>query len=234
MSRLLRADFARLWKTKSFWVCVGFTFVISVFGAALTGVLFFTGIFAALFLGTDYADGTIRNKIVTGRTRMEIYLSNLVTVSAGSLAICAASWLSGWLFGTLGVGSITGDIQLSAVITSAFAAVAMSAVCVLIAALINIKSSMIVITMSVTIGMLLCSTMMMYLLEIGKYFKSENPSIDLKILAFANNVLPSGQMMQLQDDTWSHPIGGLPVYSLGLTGVTSAVGSAFFKKRDLK
>ena len=39
---------------------------------------FFIAIFTSLFVGAEYSDGTIRNKIVAGHSRKNIYLSNLI------------------------------------------------------------------------------------------------------------------------------------------------------------
>lgn len=41
----------------------------------LTGI--FTALFTAWFLGTEYSDGTIRNKLIAGHTRRNIYLASL-------------------------------------------------------------------------------------------------------------------------------------------------------------
>ena len=99
MRKLLRANFARLWKDKVFWgalvvlACYGVLGCISQYRLVEEGYdvtdqysriflnvyLFNSVAFAAftnLFLGCEYSDGTIRNKLVTGASRMQIYLSN--------------------------------------------------------------------------------------------------------------------------------------------------------------
>ena len=48
---------------------------------------FFIAIFTSLFVGTEYSDGAIRNKIVVGHTRKNIYLSNLIISIAVGLFI---------------------------------------------------------------------------------------------------------------------------------------------------
>ena len=42
-------------------------------------------IFTSLFLGVEYSDGTIRNKISIGHKRINIYLSNLIIIAITSL-----------------------------------------------------------------------------------------------------------------------------------------------------
>ena len=44
--------------------------------------------FVSLFVGTEYSDGTIRNKMIIGHTRTCIYLSNLIVSSTAGLGFC--------------------------------------------------------------------------------------------------------------------------------------------------
>ena len=107
MYKLLNAGFSRLMKNKIFWGIVIITIIIalglvlnrissSVFfeneiEPVLTNYILFIGffiaIFTSLFVGTEYSDGAIRNKIVVGHTRKNIYLSNLIISIAVGLFI---------------------------------------------------------------------------------------------------------------------------------------------------
>lgn len=98
MYKLLNAGFSRLMKNKIFWGIVIITIIIALglvlnrisssgfFENEIEPVLtnyilfigFFIAIFTSLFVGTEYSDGAIRNKIVVGHTRKNIYLSNLI------------------------------------------------------------------------------------------------------------------------------------------------------------
>lgn len=122
MSRLLCADLTKLRKSRFFWICIigmvlwgifmkvmgyismisdgyeppglsdllfTFALVIGILEAALT----------SLFIGTEYSDGTIRNKLIIGHTRTAIYLSNLIVCSLAGIAMCAA-----YLAGALAAG----------------------------------------------------------------------------------------------------------------------------------
>lgn len=111
MSRLLSAGFARLFKNKLFYAAIIVMFAIgcisghtkwdefnSGFSVDLAGQLFayclYAGCAAAvlssMFSGTEYSDGTIRNKIITGCSRVSIYLSNLIiNIVSGMLAAIA-------------------------------------------------------------------------------------------------------------------------------------------------
>ncbi|MCH5207806.1 MAG: ABC transporter permease [Oscillospiraceae bacterium] len=106
MSRLVRGDFSRLFKSKVFWLGVIFMLGAAVvivyvlwnqiqyerrfhpdyYGPPdfilLYGIMLFDGIvisiFAGIFIGSDYRYGTIRNKLIMGHSRTAIFLSNLI------------------------------------------------------------------------------------------------------------------------------------------------------------
>ena len=101
MRKLLSANISRLLKSKVFW---GLEATVALFGAIVyvlvgvnvktsgenwilekAGYNFFlvliylcvlTAIFSAMFFGTEYADGIIRNKLAAGHSRKTIYISN--------------------------------------------------------------------------------------------------------------------------------------------------------------
>lgn len=112
MSRLLRANFARLWGNIPFYICfvlmagVGAGIPVSRYRevqkygtdcflddhfflyAACIGVV--GAFFISMFIGTEYSRGTIRNKITSGHSRRAIYFANLITVFTAMLIFCAA------------------------------------------------------------------------------------------------------------------------------------------------
>lgn len=61
---------------------------------------FFIAIFSAHLWGTDYEYGTLRNKIICGHTRQEVYFSNLSLITCAGL-VTALTWLI--VNGALGV-----------------------------------------------------------------------------------------------------------------------------------
>ena len=116
MNKLLNAGFARLWKNKIFWVgmiCLPCMMALILFcnyydsvkyfdskysnEGFLCGIFLligvFTAVFASLFLGTEYSDGTLRNKLIVGQNRIEIYLASLIICFSATLLVCAASIL---------------------------------------------------------------------------------------------------------------------------------------------
>lgn len=53
-------------------------------------VVIFASAFCSLFIGTEYSDGTIRNKLMIGHTRRNIYLSNFMVCVIGEVFMCLA------------------------------------------------------------------------------------------------------------------------------------------------
>lgn len=275
MLNLLRANFARLWKTKSFWVCLILEVGLSVanflttysvqpgcvetLGAELTSgcsnVLFFSSIFAALYLGTDYSNGTIRNKLIIGHTRCNIYFSNLITTAVGGLLIMAAAWSAVLVIGLClggGIGVETGKMLLMTAI-AVCAEIAMCAFFTLLGMLISSKSTTTVITLVSAFALIIGAAIIMALLQEPEFvpfleitaddgtqqltyepnpaYIGEGPKRD--ILTAVNDILPSGQAMQLETGS-PHNAELMPLYSLGVLAVTTTIGAVVFRRKDLR
>ena len=111
MTNLLKADFTRILKSRTFHMCMIFWFCFAAFavwsrwrdtyyypdylygspdGLLLGGPLYIGILLAVLFgsfIGTDYRNGTIRNKLIVGHSRIQIYLSNLIVCTTISLLL---------------------------------------------------------------------------------------------------------------------------------------------------
>lgn len=121
MMRLLSANFARMKKDFCFWECMG---LMAAFGglmvfqrylmmcqtgqktspdwawfgyAKVMGILI--AVFVSFFLGTEYSDGTIRNKLIVGHRRWAVYLSAWIVNSAAALLMNLAYVAAVCLFG---------------------------------------------------------------------------------------------------------------------------------------
>lgn len=116
MSKLLWANFARLFRSVWFWACGLLMLLYSLWQAAdllswaynglwagervdyISGrvgdftvpMLVVLPVFCALFLGAEYHNNTIRNKIIAGYRRWQVYIANLVTVLAAALIYAGA------------------------------------------------------------------------------------------------------------------------------------------------
>lgn len=115
MLKLLRADFFCLRRSRAFWLCAAAAFALSsVYMLQASGdsaqtleqhllqVFPFLPIlhaaFVSLFLGLEYQDGTLRNKLIVGHSRKCVYLSRLLVSiigCGGILLVWALSALTG-------------------------------------------------------------------------------------------------------------------------------------------
>lgn len=66
---------------------------------------FVTALFVSFFLSAEYSDGTIRNKLMVGHKRKEIYLVNFVTCLLAEFIMYVTYFLSSLLFGFLIFGN---------------------------------------------------------------------------------------------------------------------------------
>lgn len=129
MRKLLSADLFRIFHSKWFWLCLGGMLAMSVgfiimqytamdYSVPLSRVIFlpmsFYGVTMAalvsLFVGEDFSDGFIRNKIIAGRSRFSVFASNLVV----SYLACITIYLIITLF-TTAVGSFLFEIDIAPV-----------------------------------------------------------------------------------------------------------------------
>ena len=151
MRKLLRADFSRLFRDKVFLIsCTvmflagtgfplihyfdylknseGWTVDSTCFVYAFL-VPILLSLVTALFVGTEYSDGTMRNKLSVGHKRHCIYLSNLTVCIAAGFTLCLSYLVPHTCLGLLLLGSFTTGaaklfiyIGLNFALTAAFAA----------------------------------------------------------------------------------------------------------------
>ena len=276
MSKLLWAGLYRLRLNKTFWLCMGSMLVYSVlymqsgyrtaaqdptahqysldlyyFHFALP-ISLYCAVLASMFLGTEYHDGTIRNKIAAGCTRTDIYLSSFLLTFLGTLFITAA-WLLGALTGIFGLGlwkMDAGHLLLYLLIAVMFIS-AFSVVYTFIAMLYANKAGTVVFTMLLCLGLLLGASLIYNTLEqpemlsdviitsqgmqMGEalpnphYVSGAMRDIYQRILEF----LPSGQGLLLWQLEISHPLWML-ASSLLIIAAANLGGILLFKRKNIK
>ena len=278
MNRLLSADFAKLKKNKFFWICMIGMFLLGVFMAAMhyiamqeygenepqiTNILFSYALvvvflipaFVSLFVGTEYSDGTIRNKMIIGHTRSRIYLSNLIVCSITGLVFCTC-YLIGVFAVALPLYTIDADILkgITILILCSFVmSIAFTALCVLTALLCQNKALTAVVNILAACFLLVISIYIMSRLsqpevypgfglntETGKVEMAEdvpNPSYltEREVYQFFNDFLPTGQAANISGQGGlSQSPGLLTAYSASIIIVSTGVGMFVFKKKDIK
>ncbi|MDE6031024.1 MAG: ABC transporter permease, partial [Oscillospiraceae bacterium] len=254
MSRLLSANFARLGKNRLFWVALALTAALSVYvaiqyillteewNAAGETLHFETGYFTLapfiglpitlviiFFLGTDYSDGTIRNKITAGHTRTEIYCANLITCVFISSLIDIV-WL---VFGLIGLpfmecGQGIGQMLLYASVSLLFS-ISTGAIVALVGMLISGRAGAVAISVILYFGFLIdASPIIMRLDEPEMHSYMEMTAEGMQIVGpianpqyvggtlrvvyeFIVNTLAAGQAIMLSNLELEHPVFDLVV-----------------------
>ncbi|XCP86265.1 ABC transporter permease subunit [Roseburia hominis] len=282
MSKLLRADFARLWKTKAFWAGMAFTFGMGVtatmtkyrdmmtikdYHPHIDNVLFsncifmpiVAAVFIGLFVGTEYSDGTIRNKIIVGRTRLSIYFSNFVVCMAALLMMHLANIGVIVVIGFPLVGNLEMPVS-TLLFLGLLSIITLAAICalfLLMSMLIHSKASNCVAAILISLLLLVSAMMIWSSLAEPEYTDEytvsytddegenreehvesrKNPryltGTKRKVYEFLWDFLPGCQMRQISTQNPEHP-ERLPWYSLSIIIVTTACGTVFFRRKNIK
>lgn len=217
----------------------------------LIGII--AAVFCSLFIGTEFSDGTIRNKVIIGRTRISIYWSNFITCSVVSIAMCVLYFIAYLCVGIPLLGFFKMDIKavlflvlvvfmLAIVFSSIFTMIAMLNGNRTITAIISILSVFLLLLVGTYINARLDEPKMLpaYTSINGSPMYEEdtpNPKyLDKKtreVVQFFYDLLPSGQAIQCTSGEAVN-LELLPIYSLVIIILTTGAGTFFFKKKELK
>lgn len=255
MTKLIRANLARMFRSISFWGIVAaqllFTVLVIYVGNAfelgevrIMGVLqekqaleyrmacaflcfpFFQAVFVSLFLSAEKREGTLRNKLVVGYTKRQIYLSNLISCLVGTAVLYGAWFLGGLIeMPRLKPWRLEPEEVLLFLLLYVLSAAAGTAIYVMFAHVCVYGSSVLLITLLFT-GMFLLEGWFNYLVtqvpemkwtvrpasfyeeEVWKQVPGEmvsNPSavhgIRRKVYLAVESLIPSGQHIHMMDRT---------------------------------
>lgn len=277
MRKLLSANFSRLWKDKAFWLAALAVFISAVFislnisqtanNLMASGYVvtvdknFFTqapimGLFYAafisLFLGTEYADGTIRNKLMVGHSRQDVYVAGYI-VSLGAGMVFLLLW---WL-GSVPILFLVGplDMGISGFLLYAAVAIGFTAALTAIFTCISTLST----NRALTVVWSLICWLLLLLAASACYDRLCEPELQSGVMLTANglemqeptpnplylsgwtrtvvecllDLLPTGQAILMADAAIDHPVRQI-VFALLVTACTTAVGLFVFRRKDIK
>lgn len=277
MYNLVTAGLARLRKNWVFWGEMGFLFLLSAVGMLLDvrqsvslraeGYVYylddfyfkyapflalFVVAFVSLFLGTEYNEGTIRNKLVVGHSRLRVYLSNYLVCLVACEGFVAV-WILGGMVGIPFLGTWQmgwKGFAIYALLAVLFTA-ALTGIFVLIAMLSARKSLTAVMAVFVAMALILWGSMLynalgepemvseMMLTADGIQMGEPLPNpryVDgaKRILyQFLVDGLPTGQGIQMTNEGLGRPLLS-GVASVVLAVFTTMAGIFCFRKKDLR
>ena len=204
------------------------------------------------FIGTEYSDGTIRNKVVIGQKRTSIYLSNLIICALVSVVMCAAFFIAYLCIGIPLLGFFEMDIKQVLLFTLAVfvLAIAFASIFTLISMLNHNKAITAVVCILLAFLLLFAgaqfnkmlnepeTNMGLMMTDNGQeYQEIPNPNYleggERKVVQFLYDFVPGGQALQCVS-LEANNITVLPAYSLIIIVLTTGFGVFFFKKKELK
>lgn len=274
MSKLINASFAKLFKSSVFYVGLAFMFGLPAYSAAvryidtlrypeypaepldgyLNAGLMLIGIVIAvvvsLFIGREYGDQVMRNKLTVGHKRADIYLSNLIVSITAGIVLQVLYFVSTYMLSKIFLGSFSLStfeiikMQLLGVcVTSAY-----SAVFTFIAMLIQSKSAASV-TALITAIMLFIFGMTVYQAlaaekfinnpelseeEIEYYEQKALTGTKRSVYEFLNDFLPSSQANQISECVIPEHWYRFVIYDCATIVLMTIAGVLVFKHKDIK
>lgn len=286
MSKLLNANFARLWKSRIFWLGMLFSAGLSVFFILMRYIdieqhqevyatlnesyknadelifiggiiiIFAAAVFIGIFVGTEYSDGTLRNKLIIGHSRSSIYISNLITCIATDIMMHLTYIIITLLLGKLilDISVLTFKKILLLTLIGTAAMIAVSSILVMISMLIHSKSAGAVAILIATIVMFMSTVTIADRLSAPEYYEGYSyidedtgEKIDVereknthyptgtkrKVYEFLNDFLPTSQLYKAASLDSSKPDIAL-IYDGIILLITTTAGIAVFRRKNLK
>lgn len=285
MNKLLSAEFIRLIKSKIFRICLLFSGILgaglivpkmvevkrnaeayaklpedysNADGMLFVGVMvviFLMAMFAGLFAGTEYSDGTIRNKLIVGHKRGSIYLSKLVVCIAANVIFLVVCIFATWGLGSLllGIGMGTGEI-LTKTLMLCVVVISMTALLLLCSMSIQSKSVGSVVCLMLMLVMLFTAAYVQQRLDAPEYYEgyafaddesgelievppTKNPSypegFERDVYEFLYDFVPCGQILQI-GFTNTGNVNLMMLYDMIIFIGSTSAGIIIFKKKNLK
>jgi len=278
MRKLLSANFSRLWKSRIFGIAalgtglwglfmfgmflynvhrIGELFMQSNAHVYFFYVLLYIGavmaVLTSLFVGTEYAEGTLRNKLTVGHPRRAIYLSNLLVVCAAGLLLYAIHFLTSLVcVPFVGIEMYSYLAQpLRRILFGVSIILCYAALFVMMAMLDSAKARCAVISLLVSLalifsGMLVYgrvtmeeTKMQMVLMADGSYERQFVPNpryltgTTRVVYEWIDACMPGSQALHIASADETPPVKGV-LCLLGLSCAITVAGVTLFKKKDIR
>lgn len=290
MKNLLKAEFIRMFRSKLFWIFMVLSVLFSVhsiyddatrpvmdsysaeaYGYAFEAALylyimaycFAAAVIDSLFISREHADGTVRNKIISGHSRASVYLTELIVCTVTGLVMFVVNLaIISLPFLKFGIHGMDGWVTMRRIILIAVLIIVINAMFVLFSMLISSRASSIVWTIVFMIIMIVSSGLIQEKIsgdswsrnrrEAGEYYnESEILSVtERKIYKAFDRILPTDQVLHTYDiddylTDYKDPstvsqkklntaLAGICLLDAVTFAVVTTAGIALFKRKDLK
>ncbi len=267
MNRLFAANLLRLKRNKLFWglnIAMAVIPTVMIFqrlifsdSRSIDGIMFmypiFIGIavpiFISIFFGTEYSDGTIRNKLTIGHGRPIVYLANLLTALAAACVMFAAYMIPVIVFGftIFDMPAMSGELCVSIISVSLTTIAAFCALHTMVSMIYDSKSGASVVNLLLAFILLVAALMILSKLNAPKYVSYHDIGGGIKYMLNPSylmggaryfcraivDILPMGQATQIAfggvDTLWI-----LAVCSILVTAICTLTGITVFDKKNIK
>lgn len=217
----------------------------------LTGIV--TAIFCSLFTGTEYSDGTIRNKLIVGHSRSAIYLSNLIVCTIAGIALSLCYITTCACAGIPLLGFLQMDIKTAAllILCNSAISIAYTSMFTLAAMLIHSKAALATVSIITAFFLLFVSSIIHsslsqpemrtdYIMDAsGEIAETKTVPNEFyptgtkrKIYEFLMEFLPSGQSVLLLYG--EIPYARIIAFDCFILVSCTGIGLLAFQKKDIK
>lgn len=277
MRKLITANFHRFSKDRFSWCVLGIVVILSLgnvfnsvgsfetmaasgYAVSLDEYYFnqapligaFLALLISMFLGTEFSEGTIRNKLCIGHKRNEIFLSNFISCALATIALTSV-WLliSALLFGLIGPLEMSISEFVGCILVAMGFAVSFAALYTVIGSLSSNKAMTIIYTFAVFIVFAIAASglydrlcepemnegMMLVGTQLVEMEPTPNPlylsGAIRTVCEVALELLPTGQALLLSDVAIEYPARAIALSVVFIT-VTLLAGSVLFRRKDIK
>lgn len=278
MRKLLNSEIQHIFKSKLFWFEIlffaGFSaFIVMInYSPAVQSsenpiylddiffnfyqmMAFAFAICISMTVGTEYSDGVIRNKLIVGHTRRNLYFSTLLLHTAVSFLMIVIHGVVSYGLGYLMFGGfqmefsqlvyiITCSTLANFVFVTLFVGISMNSSNKAVTVVLTMVLYIAILYLTAFVGARLAAEEMTYdgihiladgTMQLGELIKNPNyvSGMTRTVLEFIYDLIPTGQIIQMQADKFV-PCVQFPVLSVVLIVLNTAVGYLLLCKKDIK
>lgn len=287
MIRLLRAEFARCFTGKLFWLVVLFYVVLASsfnvltyattksedFSNIFTDKTLYIGlismgltaaVFVAFHAGSEFDEGTIRNKLIAGNTKTGIYICDLAVCSAALIIIQYLYSFIAYAFSYILFGALhhSFSVMMQLQLIGALGTIAVTAFMLMITMIVRSRTIAVTVCMIAAIVFFIaCVAIINELEEHSMELMDAGPEIisaekyavldkysyvygvgsddlfgaELAVKEFFYDSLLQSQALRFSDErSLPYHWEFMVIYNIAITLVTTLIGTVSFRRLDLK